>query len=100
MGKVFDVMKEEGKERVLDIHDYLVKNPASTFFLKMESDGPEDAGLKTGDVLVIDRSLSPKEGNIIVVSKEGELKVEYFSKNEEEQIFWGVMVGLLRKFSS
>lgn len=99
MGKVFDVMKDEGKERVLDIHDYLVKNPASTFFFKMDNEGPEGSDIKLGDVLVVDRSLVPKRGNIIVATKEGEFAVEIYSnENEEEKILWGVVIGLLRKY--
>lgn len=86
----------------MDIHDYLVKNPSSTFFLKMENDGPEGSDIKNGDVLVVDRSLTPKPGSIIVVASEGELKVQKHTTKsdlEEEVTLWGVVTGFLRRFS-
>lgn len=97
MARAFNVMKDGDKERSLDIHDYLVKHPDATFFLKMEADGPEGSGIEEGDVLVVDRSLSPKRGSLIVATIDGDLKVEVFLK-EEEQVLWGVVIGLLRKF--
>ncbi len=99
MGKVFDVMKNSGEERPLDIHDLMVKHPSSTFFMKMESDGPEGTDIKAGDTLVVDRSLSPKRGSILVVAEDGELKVQRHSVGsnlEEDVTLWGVITGLLR----
>lgn len=99
MGKVFDVMKNDGEERPLDIHDLMVKHPSSTFFMKMESDGPGETDIKAGDTLVIDRSLTPKQGSVVIVAEDGELKVmQYSRKNDlaEEVSLWGVVTGLLR----
>lgn len=99
MGKVFDVLKDKPNDRPLDIHDYLVKNPASTFFMKMAGDGPEGSGVTAGDMLVIDRAVAAKKGSLAVVIIDGELKVEKLSsKTETEEVsLWGVVVGLLRK---
>lgn len=99
MGKVFDVMKNDGEKRPLDIHDLMVKNQSSTFFMKMESDGPEGTDIKSGDILVIDRSLTPKRGNVLVVAEDGELKVQKHSTKSdlsEDLTLWGVVTGLLR----
>ncbi len=100
MGKVFDVLKDKPNDRPLDIHDYLVKHPASTFFMKMEGDGPDGSGVSSGDILVVDRAVTAKKGNLAVVIVDGELKVEKFSSKfeSEEMSLWGVVVGLLRKF--
>lgn len=101
MARAFNVMKDGDKERVLDIHDYLVKHPDATFFLKMEKEGPEGSGIEAGDVLVVDRSLSPKRGRFVVVAEEGELRVQKYSPRTdlgEEMTLWGVVIGLLRKF--
>ena len=88
-------MKSGDEERPLDIHDYMVDHPASTFFLKMEGEGPE--GIEAGDVLVVDRTLTPKRGSVIVAAVEGELRVERFQKTEEELELWGVVTGFLRR---
>ena len=98
MPRAFNVMKDGDKERALDIHAYLVKHPDATFFLKMEREGPEGSNIETGDVLVVDRSLDPKRGRLVVVAREGELSVENFSKSDEEITVWGVVIGLLRRF--
>lgn len=100
MARAFNVMKDGDKERSLDIHDYLVKHPDATFFLKMDAEGPEGSGIAEGDVLVVDRSVSPKRGSLIVINKDGELCVERFSKTDrgEEMTLWGTIIGLLRKF--
>ena len=99
MGKVFNVLKDKPNDRPLDIHDYLVKHPASTFFMKMEGDGPEDSGVFAGDMLVIDRAITAKKGNLAVVIADGELRVEKLSSKilSEESSLWGTVVGLLRK---
>lgn len=102
MGKVFDVMKNDGEERPLDIHDLMVKNQSSTFFMKMESDGPEGTDIKAGDTLVIDRSLNPRRGSILIVAEDGELKVlKYTAKIDigEDVNLWGVVTGLLRQLT-
>lgn len=101
MARAFNVMKDGDKERSLDIHDYLVKHPDATFFLKMETSGPEGSGMEEGDVLVVDRSLSPKRGRYMVVATEGELRVQKSSTEDEfdgDITLWGVVIGLLRKF--
>ncbi|OGG41799.1 hypothetical protein A2837_01125 [Candidatus Kaiserbacteria bacterium RIFCSPHIGHO2_01_FULL_46_22] len=100
MGKVFNVMKDETNDRPLDIHDYLVKHPASTFFMKMEGDGPEGSGIEEGDVLVVDRSVTAKRGSIVVMTEDGELKVTKFPSSDDsaESSLWGVVIGLLRNF--
>lgn len=98
MARAFNVMKDGDKERSLDIHDYLVRHPDATFFLKMEREGPEGSNIETGDILVVDRSLDPKRGSLIVLAQAGEFRVENFSKNDEEVTVWGVVIGMLRKF--
>lgn len=99
MGKVFNVMKEYEGDRPLDINDYIVRHPASTFFMEKDGDGPEGTDIKAGDVLVVDRSLSAKKGCVAVVAIDGELRVEKLSAkfDTEEASLWGVVTGLLRR---
>lgn len=100
MGKVFDVVKGSNKDRPLDVHDYMVKHPASTFFMQMEADGPEGSDVKAGDVIVIDRSISPKKNNLIVITEAGEFRLDFYSTKltqSDEVSLWGVVTGLLRR---
>lgn len=105
-------------EKVLDINDLVVKHPASTFFVRVEGDSMTGAGIFSGDVLVIDRSLTPKDGSIVVAAVYGEMLVkrlkargsiyDLVSENpdfgpvevsgNDDCVIWGVVVGSVRQF--
>jgi hypothetical protein len=53
----------EGK---LDLNDALIRNPAATFFVRVTGDSMIEAGIHSGDILVVDRSLNPKDGSIVI----------------------------------
>ena len=63
-------------EDKLDLNDLLVKNPAATFFVRVSGDSMINAGIYSGDILVVDRSVDPKDGNIIIAVLDGELTVK------------------------
>lgn len=65
----------EGK---LDLNEHLVRNPASTFFVRVTGDSMVNAGIYSGDILIVDRSLTTKSGNIIIAVLDGELTVKRF----------------------
>ncbi len=60
-------------ERSLDLNEYLVRHPASTWFARAQGDSLRDAGILDGDLLVVDRSLEWAQGAIVVAALEGEL---------------------------
>ena len=114
----FPAPGDDQVERVLDINDLVVKHPASTFFVRVEGDSMEGAGIFSGDVLVIDRAVDPHNGHVVVAAVNGEMVVkrlyidrgvlELHSENEsydpivvsEEEgcTVWGVVVGSVRQF--
>lgn len=63
-------------ENKLDLNEYLIKNPSSTFFVRVTGDSMINAGVFSGDILIVDRSLIPKSGNIIIAILDGELTVK------------------------
>lgn len=63
-------------DRKIDLNQELIKNPAATFFVRVEGDSMQDAGIFSGDILIVDRSLSPKEGKIVVAVVNGEFTVK------------------------
>lgn len=67
----------EGK---LDITKHLVKHPAATFYVRVSGDSMVGAGIHSGDLLVVDRSLEPKNGNVIVAALDGDLTVKRLYK--------------------
>ena len=65
----------EGAERGIDLNEQLVKNKPATFFLRVNSDAMADAGVLPGDVVIVDRSLEPKNGKIVIAVVDGELLI-------------------------
>jgi DNA polymerase V len=59
----------------LDYNDLLVSHPAATFCFRTEGDAMVADGIRSGDLLVVDRSLTPRPGNIVVASIEGRLVI-------------------------
>ncbi|HEX6915061.1 MAG TPA: S24 family peptidase [Chitinophagaceae bacterium] len=66
---------------VLDLNEQLISNPSSTFFFRMNGDAMCDAGIRNGDLLIVDKSLKAVNGKIIVASVNGELLVRRFEQH-------------------
>jgi DNA polymerase V len=64
---------EEGK---LDLNRHLIRNPAATFFVRVTGDSMLKAGIHSGDLLVVDRSLEPRDKNVVIAVVNGELTVK------------------------
>ncbi len=71
----------EGK---LDLNEHLIRNPSATFFVRVTGDSMIDAGVYSGDILVVDRSLFPKDGNIVIAVINGELTVKRIKKSQNK----------------
>jgi DNA polymerase V len=56
----------------LDLHELIVPNPICTFFMRVAGDGLRSHGVLDGDLLVIDRSIEPSPGCLVVVAHRGE----------------------------
>jgi DNA polymerase V len=67
---------EDYFERPLDLHELLIEHPAATFFVRVEGDSMKGAGMHSGDILVVDRSLTPQSGKIVVALLNGEFTVK------------------------
>lgn len=67
-------------ERALDLNDELVRNPAATFFVRVKGESMRDAGIHPGDILIIDRSVTPADRQIVVAMIDGEFTVKRFRK--------------------
>ena len=69
---------EQYTEPPLDLNELLVKRPAATFFVKVDGDSMIGAGIHDKDLLVVDRSLTPANGDIIIASVDGEFTVKTY----------------------
>ena len=104
-------------ENKLDLNEYLVKHPVATFIVKANGSSMIEAGILSGDLLIVDRSVIPKNNNIVIASVFGDLTVkklrkkgsalflvsannEYPSievKEEMECFIWGVVTYVIHK---
>jgi DNA polymerase V len=68
-------------ERSLDLNEELVANPIATFFLRASGHSMDGAGIHDGDLLVVDRAITPTSGNIVVAIVDGGLTVKRLTKH-------------------
>lgn len=69
-------------DKKINLNDFLIDNPSATFLLKVKGSSMIGAGIAEGDYLIVDRSLYPKTGDIIVAYIDGEFTVKrYFVEN-------------------
>ena len=55
----------------IDLNEQLIGNPASTFFLRVSGHSMINAGIQDGDLLIVDRSITPKSGCIVIAVLDG-----------------------------
>lgn len=71
----FGAAADDYMERGIDLNEQLIRNKPATFFFRMNSDAMTEAGIFSGDVLIVDRSIKAVSGKIIVAVLNGELLV-------------------------
>ena len=70
-------------ENKLDLNEYLIKHPAATFIVKASGTSMSQAGILSGDLLIVDRSISPSNDNIVIASIFGDLTVKKILKKKK-----------------
>lgn len=71
------------KEGNLDLNEYLVQNPKSTFLMRVSGNSMMKAGINNGDILVVDRALKATNGKVVVAAINDELLVKRIKYNED-----------------
>lgn len=67
-------------EAELDLVDHLVRHPSATYYLRAKGTSMTGVGIYDGDLLIVDRSLEPKLGHIVIMSVDGELTCKKLGK--------------------
>lgn len=108
------------EDKRLDINEYLIRNPVSTFFFAVEGDSMEGAEIFDGDILVVDKSIRPRHGHIVIAFVDGERLVKRLFRrggrvalvaensryptleiNEGQELqVWGVVIGKFKRFGA
>ncbi len=71
-------------EENIDLNEHLISNPFSTFFLRVKGDSMINAGIKDKDLIIVDKSLIAKPGNIIIAMIDGEFTIKRLSMKNDE----------------
>src|ERR1700722_14824931 len=67
---------DDALEQGLNLNELLIKRPAATFFVRVSGSSMIKAGIHHNDILVVDRSLQPTSGKVIIACINGELTVK------------------------
>ena len=71
-------------EENIDLNEHLISNPFSTFFLRVKGESMINAGIKDKDLIIVDKSLIAKPGDIVIAMIDGEFTIKRLSiKNDE-----------------
>jgi DNA polymerase V len=102
----------------IDLNKYIAENPTATFLARVEGDSMIGAHIEPDDLAVIDRSVKPTDGKIVLAFIEGEFTIKrlllkkdgaYLQPenpnyktikvdNPDDSRIWGVVVGIIKKF--
>lgn len=110
----FGAAADDYAERGIDLNEQLIRNKPATFFMRVNSDAMTGGGIFKGDVVIVDRSLEPANGKIIIAVIDGELlirkleitngkkrlvavgnKLSAIEVNEENFRSWGVVTYII-----
>ena len=70
-------------ENKLDLNEYLIQHPTATYIVKANGPSMTDAGILSGDLLIVDRSITPRNDNIVIASIFGDLTVKKLKKKDQ-----------------
>jgi DNA polymerase V len=70
----------------LDLNQHLIKHPTATFFVRVAGESMREAGIHSGDVLIVDRALTPSDGSVVIAVVNGELTVKRLAKRHGQLV--------------
>jgi DNA polymerase V len=71
-------------EKNLDLNELLIQKPAATYFVRAQGESMLGAGIHPNDILVVDRSLEPAAGKVVICALNGELTVKRLTCENEQ----------------
>jgi DNA polymerase V len=71
-------------ERNLDLNNYLIKHPSATFFVRVQGDSMIESGIRSGDILIVDRAVEKTDNKIAIALINGEFIVKKIKKNGDK----------------
>ncbi len=76
----FGAAADDYAERGIDLNEQLIRNKPATFFLRVRGDAMIGAGIHNGDTVIVDRSIKPVNGKVVIATLSGEMLIRRFEK--------------------
>ena len=76
----FGAAADDYMERGIDLNEQLIRNKPATFFMKMNGSSMINAGIFDGDILIVDRSIKPVNGKIVIAVIDGEMLIRRYER--------------------
>ena len=76
----FGAAADDYAERGIDLNEQLIRNKPATFFMKINSSSMINAGIFKGDIAIVDKSVQPTNGKIVIVVVDGEMLIRRYEK--------------------
>lgn len=73
-------------EKTIDLNDYCIRHPAATYFVIATGNSMVEAGIRHDSLLVVDRSLTAKHGDIVIAAVAGEYTVKQLCTSPQVQL--------------
>jgi DNA polymerase V len=74
-------------DKNLDLNEHLIKKPAATFFLRASGDSMQEKGIFNNDMLIVDKSIKPQSGDVVIASIDGQFTVKTIYLDRNKKIF-------------
>lgn len=76
----FGAAADDYMERGIDLNEQLVRNKPATFFMRVSSNSMVNAGIVEGDIVIVDRSIKPTNGKIVIAVIDGEMLIRRYER--------------------
>ncbi|WP_276166476.1 S24 family peptidase [Zobellia alginiliquefaciens] len=85
------------QEPRIDLNEELVTNSSSTFFIRVEGDSFQEFDIDESDVLIVDKSLSPKMNKLILATVDDTFTIlEFDGAGDRELNIWGIITYIIK----
>ncbi len=76
----FGAAADDYAERGIDLNEQLIRNKPATFFMKVSGNSMINAGIFNGDIAIVDKSVQPTNGKIVIAVVDGEMLIRRYEK--------------------
>ena len=76
----FGAASDDHAERGVDLNEQLIRNKPATFFMRVNGEAMIGAGIFDGDMVIVDRSIKPTSGKIVIAVLNGDMLIRRFER--------------------